>query len=105
MRGNAAIILAVIAAFIGLAYLGPSITGLIFDIAGVSFLLWKEIKGQTIMFRHNVTKMDQGREWEGLKKSCCFWQLIPLWLFEKVAPTDLMSANEPPMTESLPERF
>lgn len=105
MRGNLAIILAVIAAFIGGAYFGLSITGLILDIAGVSFLLWKEIKGQTIWFRHNVTKMDQGRGWEDIKKSCSLWQLIPLWLFKRFASTDLMSVNEPPLTESLPERF
>ena len=105
MRGNLAIIFAVIASFIGCAFFGLNITGLILDIAGVSLLLWKEIKGQTIMFRHNVTKMDQGRGWEEIRKSCSLWQLIPLWLFKKFASTDLMSVNEPPLTESLPERF
>ena len=105
MKGNLTIILVLVLASICWAYFGPSVTGLILDIVGVTFLLWMELKGETIMFRHNVTKMDQGRGWEEIKKSCSFWQLIPLWLFKKIASTDLMSANEPPMTESIPERF
>jgi hypothetical protein len=105
VKGNLTIILVLVAASIGWFYFGPSITGLLLDIGGVSFLLWMEVRGETIMFRHNVTKMDQGRGWEEIKKRCSSWQLIPLWLFKKFASTNLMSANEPPMTESIPERF
>jgi len=105
VKGNLTIILALVSASICWAYFGPSITGLILDILGVAFLLWMELKGETIMFRHNATKMDQGRGWEEIKKSSSLWQLIPLWIFKKIAPTDLMSANEPPMTESISERF
>ena len=105
MKGNLTIILALVSASLCWAYFGPSITGLILDILGVSFLLWMELKGETIMFRLNATKMDQGRWWEEIKKSCSLWQLIPLWIFKTIAPTDVMSANKPAITESIPERF
>jgi hypothetical protein len=105
VKGNLAIILAVVSAFLCWALFGLSVTGLILDIVGVLFLLWKELKGETIMFRHNATKMDQGSWWEEIKRSSPLWQLIPLWIFKKIAPTDLMSANQLPVTESIPERF
>jgi len=85
----------------GLYRFGWTVTGLIYDVFGVTMLLELDRLAEWARFRHRMTG-EGDREWKASKRKLQYWRLLPLSVARKCASRKLEDVMETPLDESIP---
>ena len=87
------------------AFFRPGAAGLGFDILGVLFLLYGELKTEAALERYRAITHPEHHLHVAERKKLPWHQRLPLRLLSRVGSKDIMTMSQEPVEESLPRTF